>query len=71
MAYLDQQGLEYFWDKIKTYVDENAGGGSGGGLVVSDTAPSNTNVLWVDTSVGGVEKYYNGTSWVTTKAVWG
>ncbi len=36
--------------------------GSGGGIVVSTTAPENTNLLWVDT-VGGL-KYYNGSAWV-------
>lgn len=36
--------------------------GSGGGFVVSTTAPENTNVLWIDT-VNGL-KYYNGSAWV-------
>ena len=44
---------------------------SGGMVVVSSTAPSNTGALWVDTSSNGVAKYHNGTSWVNLKAVWG
>ena len=34
------------------------------------TAPSNTSYLWLDTSTG-LWKYYNGSAWVATKAVWG
>lgn len=36
--------------------------GSGGGFIVSTTAPENTNVLWIDTANG--LKYYNGSAWV-------
>lgn len=50
------------WTTIETGV---------GGSYVGKTAPSNTEILWVDTGNGGVMKYYNGTSWVATKAVWG
>ena len=34
-------------------------------FVVSDTAPDNTNLLWIDTNAttGGL-KYYNGSEWV-------
>lgn len=48
-----------------------AWGTSPGNYVKSSSAPSDTNVLWVDTANGGVVKYHNGTSWVATKAVWG
>lgn len=34
------------------------------------TAPSNTNVLWIDTT-NNLIKFHNGTSWVATSAVWG
>lgn len=47
-----------------------AGGGSGGGVYIGDTAPSNTKLLWIDTASGNITKFYNGSSWVTTKAVW-
>ena len=47
------------------------GGGSGGGVVVRSTAPSDTKVLWIDTAMGGVAKYYDGTGWVAIHAVWG
>ena len=51
---------------------KNAGGGSGGGgVVVSSTAPTDTKVLWIDTGMGGVAKYHNGTEWVAILAVWG
>lgn len=45
---------------------------AGGGTVVSDTAPpGDPSMLWFDTSAGGVAKYWDGTSWVAGKAVWG
>lgn len=53
----------------KQYVDNLIA--NAGGFVASTTAPSNTKLLWIDTSNGGVLKYHNGTSWVSTKAVWG
>ena len=35
------------------------------------TAPSDKNLLWIDTSIGtGVIKFHNGTSWVATTSVW-
>ena len=33
------------------------------------TAPSNTKLLWIDTSAGGL-KYYNGSSWVAVPTFW-
>lgn len=36
---------------------------SGAIFYVGTTAPSNTNILWIDTNNG--LKYYNGSSWVT------
>lgn len=42
-----------------------------GGSYVGATAPTDTELLWIDTGNGGVMKYHNGTSWVATKAVWG
>lgn len=50
------------WTTIETGV---------GGSYVGATAPANTEILWVDTSNGGVLKYYNGTAWVATRSVWG
>ena len=40
-------------------------------LVKGTTAPANTNNFWIDTSLGGVLKYYNGTAWVAVKSTWG
>lgn len=40
---------------------------------VGATAPSNTKLLWVDTTSGSVLKYYNPTTgeWTAVDAVWG
>lgn len=35
------------------------------------TAPSNTNLLWIDTANSNIIKYHNGSAWVATGAVWG
>ena len=42
-----------------------------GGVSVGATAPTNTKLLWIDTGNGGVAKYWNGSAWTPTKAVWG
>lgn len=42
-----------------------------GGVVIEATAPSNHGKLWVDTSLGGVLKYWNGSTWAAIKSVWG
>lgn len=53
---------------VEDYVSANGGGSSTGGLTqvfhAGTSAPSNTNLLWIDTntSSGGL-KYYNGSSW--------
>ncbi|MGF6376845.1 hypothetical protein M2140_001923 [Clostridiales Family XIII bacterium PM5-7] len=44
---------------------------SGGGVIVSETQPEKTNVLWIDTATFGVAKYYDGSEWVTVTSVWG
>ena len=35
-----------------------------GGHYVGISSPSNTNLLWIDTSNSGILKYYDGTTWV-------
>lgn len=40
-----------------------------GGYYYGATAPSNTKLLWIDTS--GVAKFYNGSAWVPLAATWG
>lgn len=42
-----------------------------GGISVGTSAPSNTKLLWIDTGNGGVTKYWDGSAWTPTKAVWG
>jgi hypothetical protein len=44
---------------------------SGKGAFIGANSPEDTGLLWVDTTSGGVMKFYNGTAWVSTKAVWG
>ena len=39
-------------------------------FVISDTAPSNTSIFWVDTGNSGILKYYNGTEWTPIVAAW-
>ena len=43
------------------------------GHVVSDTVPEDTNVLWINTSNGGIMKYYDlsSSSWQAVTGVWG
>lgn len=40
-----------------------------GGYHYGASAPSNTKLLWIDTS--GVTKFYNGSAWVPLAATWG
>lgn len=42
---------------------------SSGGTYYGATAPTNTKLLWIDTS--GVAKFYNGSAWVPLAAAWG
>lgn len=42
---------------------------SSGGTSYGATAPTNTKLLWIDTS--GVARFYNGSSWVPLAATWG
>ena len=34
------------------------------------TAPTNTNLLWIDTTNGSVLKYYNGTAWTAISSIY-
>lgn len=38
---------------------------------VGTTAPSDTRLLWVDTTSNSGLKYYNGSAWVTMPVCWG
>jgi hypothetical protein len=41
------------------------------GQEVGPVAPKDTGKTWIDTSVGGVQKYWNGNEWTPVKATWG
>lgn len=44
-----------------------------GGVHVGGSPPENASITWIDTSSGGIYKYYDETSeiWKPVKAVWG
>lgn len=42
-----------------------------GGTLVGVTAPEEKTLTWIDTSVGGVLKYWNGNEWTPIKSTWG
>ena len=50
-----------------------ASSGGGEGYVSGNTPPEDTTQLWLDTSAGGILKYYDATSssWEPTKSTWG
>lgn len=39
-------------------------------FVVQSSEPTSTKQLWIDTSVGGVMKYHNGSAWVPIASVY-
>lgn len=46
-------------------------GGITSAYIVSSSAPSNTNIFWIDSANSNTLKFYNGSSWVAVGAVWG
>lgn len=69
------QILQWSASGVAVWADNAGGGGGGGGngsIIVAAEAPAgDATTLWIDTASGGVSKYWDGTSWVPTKAVWG
>lgn len=66
-------GFRYYNEELQYKSDDNwvtIETGSGGSYIGS-TAPSNVEILWIDTTNGGVMKYYDGSAWVAVKSVWG
>lgn len=63
------------YSKSETYTKEEVDqkvSGAGGGIIVSGSAPpGDASMLWIDTTNGGVSKYWDGSAWVATAAVWG
>ena len=45
------------------FVQNALSGISAKGFEFGTTAPTNTNLLWIDTTNGSILKYYNGTEW--------
>lgn len=39
--------------------------------LAQSAAPTNVDLLWIDTGNGGILKYYNGSIWVSIPGVWG
>lgn len=64
---LYNEKLQRYDSASKKWVDITGSGGTH----VGNSPPSDTKLLWIDTGNGGISKYYNGTAWVPTKAVWG
>lgn len=67
-----QTAMENVYTKEQVDAKIASGGGSGstgGGFIVSSSAPSDTNVLWIDTNSG--LKYHNGTDWVPVPVLYG
>ena len=42
-----------------------------GGFYAGNSAPSKTNLLWIDTGNNNLLKYYNGSAWTPISAAWG
>lgn len=51
-------------------VIDNINESTGNGIVISDSEPKNKKLQWIDTSTGGILKYFNGTEWVPVASVW-
>ena len=60
-------------DAIYKYINDAVAKAGGGGHVVSASPPSSSDLLWIDTIMGGVVKYYDSTSksWKAVNSVWG
>lgn len=58
---------------VNTHVANALSGFSTKPFATGTTAPSNTNLLWIDITASNspILKYHNGTSWVALSAVWG
>ena len=50
------------------FVQDALSGISAKGFEFGTTAPTNTNLLWIDTTSGSILKYHNGTDWVAISA---
>lgn len=41
------------------------------GFIVSNEAPENTGILWIDSGNDYILKFWNGTAWTGIRGVWG
>ena len=67
-------GIRYYNEELQyksndTWLTIETSGG--GGSYIGTVPPEDKALLWIDTANSGVIKYYDGTSWVVTKAAWG
>ncbi len=64
----DAKGIQVEVDTVNHTLSFNGGGSSG--IWIGSTAP-NTSIykVWLDTTIN-VIKYWNGTAWISTNAVW-
>ena len=51
------------------FVQNALSGISAKGFEFGTTAPTNTNLLWIDTTNGSILKYYNGSAWTAVNDV--
>lgn len=62
--------LEALQTYLVNYIDTNYGEAiQYAPYTASATAPEETRTLWIDTASGNLIKYYNGSGWVTIKAI--
>lgn len=69
-------GALAFKDKVAktdltTEVQENLNKALTKVFYIGTTAPSDTRLLWIDTTSNSGLKYYNGSAWVTMPVCWG
>lgn len=69
-------GTLAFKDKVAktdltTEVQENLNNALTKVFYIGTTAPSDTRLLWIDTTSNSGLKYYNGSAWVTMPVCWG
>lgn len=75
-GYTPLRGTDYWTEEDKEEIVNEVLNQTGGGHAVQAEEPSDTSILWIDTSVGGLLKYYDESTsaWVPIAVngmVWG